>query len=100
MIVRCQGTLAMKIHRRNRVFLACVTAAVSLAGCSKERPVATADSAMLMDAEVAQASLSLIRLQERPTFPVDENQKQYAMNEDRTDKVKPKDEPTSIEESR
>lgn len=77
-------------------------AAALLSNCSEIRDEgATKENKALMleDENPTPAPHSLVRPQERPTFPVDENQRQYAMTEDREDKHGATDKPVSIREA-
>lgn len=89
----------MRIVHRSRTFLATLVVALAVLACSRGRPVATTESAVLTDTETVQAAYGPIRPQERPSFPVDERQRPYATDEDRTDRPKASVEPTRISES-
>lgn len=86
-------------HRRN-ICLISVIAASLLLGCTQENVGLPADGAMLMDTDSALSASGPIRLQERPTFPVDEQQRPYGIIEDQSDRPSPPNEPIRMQEAR
>jgi len=83
-------------------YLAAVLPALLLSACTatgNKTTVDTVDAAMLSDKEAVPVSHALIRLQERPTFPVDERNRGYAMLADRDGQRGARDKPVSIRES-
>jgi len=87
----------MKNDSKTWVFLAAVLIALLLTACPGVDNKETG-TAILQDGEATPASHSLIRLQERQMFPVDDKKRQYAMNEDSKDKHPASGKPLSIEE--
>lgn len=93
----------MKEDSRTWVYLAIALTALLLSGCFHPDNKTTegfAGTAMLMDREVKPAPQSLIRLQERPVFPVDDRKRPIAMVDDSKEKIKTSDKPINLQESK
>ena len=89
----------MKNDIRKWIYLTTALIALLLSACfdtGNKKPTRT----MLQDKEAIQAPYALIRLKERPVFPVDDRKRSFAMIDDRNDKIKAKDRPLNIQESR
>ncbi len=81
---------------------AVVTAAALLCSCGgtpADGPTQELDVLVLEDESPTPAPHSLVRLQEQPTFPRDDNQRQYAMREDFQDRHRASEEPLTLEET-
>lgn len=92
----------MKNNCKIWVYLAAALITLLLSACSDDgnkKTVGTADTSMLLDGEATPAPHTLIRLQERQMFPVDDRKREYAIIEDRDDKQQTSNKPLSIQES-
>jgi len=90
----------MKSDRKRCLAAALMT--LSLSACSNAggQRAAGSATAMQLDEGAIPAPHALIRLQERPAFPVDENKRPFAMIDDRSDKPRAGDKALSIQEAK
>lgn len=86
----------MKIDSKMRVYVTIATVVIPLCGCSYGGTYKS--KGMLLDEEAISAPHGLIRLQERPVFPVDKNKRPYAVLEDSEDKPRITSKPFTIQE--
>ena len=84
------------------ISIAGLSMALTLSACNGEVEDKSDNprTAMLMDETATPAPHRLIRLQERPVFPVDENKLPIAMLEDSGDKPRPSDKPVELQEAK
>ena len=88
----------MKDDGRILVYGASALVTLLLSGCLTAK---TADITLLMDEDAIPARHALLRLQERPVFPLDDRGRSFAMIDDSYDKRRAaSDKPVNIEESK
>jgi hypothetical protein len=90
----------MKIGSKTLAILSIAWMTVALlSACMHQETKGTADPAMLSDKEPIQTPGGLMRLQERPAFPVDDKKRPFAMIDDGAVRAPASGKPVSLQES-